>query len=166
MLIEYEFFRDDKNYTLKTIQAFSKDQLIHEWTAQVLKAYNQQHNPIGIMDDFMLQLKDQIAVGADLLDESYDIAAAAFRLSHQDLEMELDWNAREEMDDYYLAWKSIFAAWIVELSAIQNIQRAVIKYATQGAGFNHDMLKTSVRRAILRFFKLRMRSKRLYKMSA
>lgn len=166
MLIETDYFVDDKNYVLKTVQAFNKHQLIGDWTTQILQAYNRQHNPMGLVDDFILELQEQISVGAELLDEAYDIVAAAYRFSHHDQIMQLDWNARSEMEQYTSDWKVIFKSWIIQLSTIPEIQRAVIKYATQGKSINSQFLKTGIRRAVLRYFKLRMRSKRLYRMSA
>ncbi len=166
MLIETDYFPDDKNYVLKTVQAFNKHQLIGDWTTQILRAYNQQHNPMGLVDDFILELQEQISVGAELLDEAYDIVAATYRFNHQDRPMQLDWNARSEMEQYTADWKSVYAQWIAQLSSIPEIQRAVIKYATQGGNINSQFLKTGIRRAVLRYFRLRMRSKRLYRMSA
>ncbi|MEM6830656.1 MAG: hypothetical protein AAF551_09055, partial [Bacteroidota bacterium] len=70
------------------------------------------------------------------------------------------------MERYDEEWKNKYKEWIAVLSQSKDIQRPIIKFATQREGFNHDFLKATIRRSILGYFKLRIRSQKLFKVSA
>jgi hypothetical protein len=166
MLIEEKYFPQDKNYLLKSVQAFSKDSLLNFWLKQILIAYNMQHNPMGLEDDFILELKKKIHLGKELLEDNYDILAAIYRHDHSDNQLEIMWDGRSHMDAYDAEWKEMYTTWTANLSRIKEIQRPVIKYAVSESGVNHQFLKQCIRRAILSYFGLRMRSRTIYRASA
>lgn len=166
MLIEEKYFKQDKNYLLKSVQAFSKESLLNTWIDELLRAYNQQHNPMGFEDDFTIQLKAEIAKGKELLEDNYDILAAIYRFNHSDNQLEFNWDGRSHMETYHEEWKERFGQWTVELSLVKEIQRPVIKYATQGTGINNEFLLISIRKAILSHFDLRLKAQRLSQLSA
>lgn len=166
MLIEERFFTQDKNYLLKSVQAFSKDMLLKEWIQQVFHSYNTQHNPMGLEDDFIIELKQKISYGEEILKDIYDVLAAIYRYDHADNQLEFQWDGRTHMEVYDSEWKSMYSHWITELSLIKEIQRPVIKYAMSEGTVNHTFLIQSIRRATLSYFSLRMRSNTLYRVSA
>lgn len=166
MLIEEKYFSQDKNYLLKSVQAFSKESLLDAWLQQILAAYSQQHNPMGLEDDFIIELKQKISRGIELLIDNYDILAAIYRHNHADNQLEIMWDGRSHMEAYDADWKEMYAKWIQQLSLVKDIQRPIIKYAVSEGGINHDFLKQSIRRAILGHFGLRMRAQTLYSAKA
>lgn len=166
MLIEEKYFAQDKNYLLKSVQAFSKENLLNEWLQQILHSYTLLHNPMGLEDDFFIALKERISRGKELLENNYDIVAAIYRHEHADNQLEIMWDGRTHMEAYDSDWKSMYAKWVGELSLNKDIQRSVIKFAVSGQGVNHTFLKQSIRRAILAHFGLRMRAHTLYSVSA
>lgn len=166
MLIEEKYFQQDKNYLLKSVQAFSKEILLDQWLQQILLAYSTQHNPMGLEDDFIIELKKKIAFGKDLLTDNYDVLAAIYRHDHADNQLEIMWDGRSHMEAYDSDWKEMYAEWIKQLSFIKEIQRPVVKYAVSEGGINHTFLKQSIRRTILSHFDLRMRSQTLYRTKA
>jgi hypothetical protein len=166
MLIEEKYFKQDKNYLLKSVQAFSKEMLLDRWIQQIFLSYNQLNNPMGLEDDFIIALRNKINKGKELLEENYDILAAIYRFNHSDNQLEFNWDGRSHMESYDEEWKARYNKWIVCLSSIKEIQRPVIKYATQGDGLNNDFLVLSIRKAILSHFNLRLRSHSLYQLSA
>ncbi|SNT26007.1 hypothetical protein SAMN05421640_3010 [Ekhidna lutea] len=166
MLIEEKYFAQDKNYLLKSVQAFSKEVLLNEWLQQILRSYSFQHNPMGLEDDFIIELKQKIHFGKELLEANYDILAAIYRHDHADNQLEIMWDGRSHMEAYDADWKSMYQSWIEKLSLVKEIQRPIIKYAVSEGDINHTFLKQSIRRAILSHFGLRMRSQTLYRVSA
>lgn len=166
MLVEEKFFKQDKNYLLKAVQAFSKESLLHEWTQQLFKAYNLQHNPMGLTDGFILELEQKIIRGKQLLEDNYDLLAAIYRFNHSDNQLEFNWDGRSHMETYDEEWKAMYRTWLKELSLIKEIQRPVIKYAIQDADVNSEFLQISIRKALLAHFNLRLKSHTLYKLSA
>ena len=166
VLIEEKYFTQDKNYLLKSVQAFSKESLLNEWINVILKAYSQQHNPMGLEDDFIVGLKTKLTRGKDLLADNYNILAAIYRHNHSDNQLEIMWDGRSHMEAYDADWKKMYLQWANHLSLIKEIQRPVIKYAVSDADMNHSFLSQSIRRAILSHFGMRLRSQTLYKVSA
>ena len=81
MSIEDKYFDHDKNYLLKTVQAFSKESLQMDWTILTLDGYMSIENPLGLEDDFSINLKSKIHKGAYILDESYDLLSAIYLTS-------------------------------------------------------------------------------------
>lgn len=166
MLIEEKYFSQDKNYLLKSVQAFSKEILLDQWLQQILASYSLQHNPMGLEDDFIIELKKKISLAKELLEDNYDILAAIYRHNHADNQLEIMWDGRSHMEAYDSDWKEMYGGWIQQLSLIKDIQRPIIKYSVSEGGVNHTFLKQSIRRAILSHFDLRMRSQTLYRVSA
>ncbi len=166
VLIEEKYFPQDKNYLLKSVQAFSKEILLDNWLQQVLISYNRQHNPMGLEDDFIIELKKKISKSKELLEDNYDILAAIYRHNHADNQLEIMWDGRSHMEAYDSDWKEMYAAWIERLSMIKEIQRPLIKYAVSENGVNHLFLKQAIRRAILSHFNLRMRAQTIVRAKA
>lgn len=166
MLVEDKFFSQDKNYLLKTVQAFSKDYLLHKWLKAILKAYHQQHNPMGLEDDFTIELQQKIGSARVLLESSYDLLAAVYRLNHGDNQLSFQWDGRTHMEVYDAEWKSWFEVSTAKLSLIKEIQRPILRYAVSNQQTNNDFLKQSIRRGIFGFFKVRLRSRLMYQLSA
>jgi hypothetical protein len=166
VLIEEKYFQQDKNYLLKSVQAFSKEPLLDQWLTQILTAYNHQHNPMGLEDDFIIELKQKIHFGKALLEDNYDILAAVYRFRHGDNQLEIRWDGRSHMEAYDEEWKSVFSKWIEALSLIKEIQRPIIRYAISNTETNSTFLSQSLRRGILNHFNLKLRSQRLHQASA
>lgn len=166
MLIEEKYFSQDKNYLLKSVQAFSKEALLDQWLQEILNAYHLLHNPMGLVDDFIIELREKIHLGKELLEDNYDVLAAIYRHDHADNQLEIMWDGRSHMEAYDSDWKEMYEQWIAKLSQIKEIQRPIIKYVVSESGVNHQFLKQSIRRAMLSHFGLRMRSQTLYRVSA
>ncbi|MFK7953004.1 MAG: hypothetical protein AB8B73_09175 [Ekhidna sp.] len=163
MLIEEKYFQQDKNYLLKSVQAFSKEGLLDSWLKQVFIAYNNQHNPMGLEDDFIIELRSKIHIGKSLLVDNYDILAAAYRLLHGDNQLEIRWDGRSHLDAYDEEWKATFNKWVTNLCLIKEIQRPIIRYAISSSEVNSTFLSQSLRKGILSYFKLKLKSQKLYR---
>lgn len=163
MLIEEKYFQQDKNYLLKSVQAFSKESLLNDWLDQILISYNYQHNPMGLEDDFIIELKSKIHLGKALLENNYDILSAIYRYIHGDNQLEIRWDGRTHLEAYDEEWKTTFAKWAERLSMIKEIQRPIIKYAISGSESNNTFLVQSLRRGILNHFGLKLKAQRLYR---
>lgn len=166
MLVEEKYFKSDKNYLLKNVQAFSKDYLLEQWTEVAFEYYNKQHNPMGLIDDFIIELRAKLIKSTILLDGPYDILAASYRLLYGDNQLTFNWDGRSHMEIYDEEWKEKYFEWIKVLSNQNDIQRSIIKYAITQEGINTTFLSQCIKRGILGYFNLRLRSKTLYKVSA
>ena len=167
MTIEQKYFPTDKNYFLKTVQAFSKEMLLNEWTEAAFNGYMKSENPMGLMDDFTLSLKEKIGNGKTVLDEVYDILAAIYRHKNGDNQLSFMWDGRTHMDFYDDAWKATYRSWIDSLCLKPEIYRAIVKAAVSDNKMNSDFLKASIRRTIFKTYKVKVtRSNKLHSLSA
>ncbi len=155
MSITFKYFDQDKNYLLKTVQAFSKDRLLPTWTKQAYEGYLTQENPLGLEDDFTREVRTQIMKGVYILDEAYELLAAIYRFHHGDNQLSFLWDGRSHMQHYDEQWEAQFKEWTRTLSLQKEVYRGVIKAALDD-GAPADFLKQSVRRAVLRHFQMRV----------
>lgn len=166
MLVEEKYFVQDKNYLLKTVQAFSKEILLKSWLEETLKAYTFQHNPMGLEDDFIIELRAKIESSKSLIADLYDVLAAIYRYDHGDNQLEFQWDGRTHMEVYDADWKAMYTHWVQQLSLMKEIQRPIIRYAVSDGATNTEFLQQSIKKGILSFFKVRMRTQTLYRVSA
>ena len=167
MSIEERYFPSDKNYLLKTVQAFSKHMLLEKWAGEAYNGYMQQENPLGLEDDFTLSIKTEIPKGTFILEDVYDVLAAVYRYKHGDNQLTFLWDGRTHMEHYDEEWRSIFQQWIVVLCQHKEVYRTIIKAAMADTRTNTDFLSITIRRFVLKHFNVRLtRSQRLIAMTA
>lgn len=136
------------------------------WVQELLNAYNQQHNPMGLEDDFTIELRTKIFLGKDLLTDIYDLLAAIYRHDHGDNQLAFQWDGREHMEVYDAEWKDSYAKWIRQLSLVKEVQRPILRYAVSGDQVNSEFLRQSIRKGVLSYFSMRLKSQTLYRVSA
>lgn len=151
---------------MKTVQAFSKEKLLLDWLDEVLSCYSFQHNPMGLEDDFIIELRAKITASKPLIEDLYDVLAAIYRYDHADNQLEFQWDGRTHMEVYDADWKAMYTGWIKQLSLLKEIQRPIIRYAVSGNLTNTEFLQQSIRKGILNYFNIRLRSQTLYRVSA
>ncbi len=164
--VEDKYFSQDKNYLLKTVQAFSKENLLEQWLQEILNAYNLQHNPMGLEDDFTLELRRKILTSKDLVEEAYDLLAAVYRFDYGDNQLTFQWDGRTHMEVYDADWKAMYQHWTKQLSLIKEIQRPIVRHAVSSGITNTEFLRQSIKRGIQTYFGVRIRSNSLYRISA
>lgn len=121
---------------------------------------------MGLEDDFIIELKEKIGVAKELLYDLYDVLAAVYRYDHDDNQLSFQWDGREHMEVFDAEWKAMYHQWIQQLSLIKEVQRPVIRYAVSGTQVNTEFLRQSIRKGILSYFNIRLRSQSLYRISA
>ncbi|MCP4458226.1 MAG: hypothetical protein GY816_09425 [Cytophagales bacterium] len=167
MSIEQKYFNQDKNYLLKTVQAFCKNLLLETWASEAYQAYMSLENPMGLEDDFTLSIKLEIKKGTYVLEEAYDLLAAIYRLKEGDNQLSFVWDGRTHMEYYDEQWRSIFNSWMLGLCQKQEVYRAIIKASLADKTTNTDFLESSIKRAVLDHFQIRItRSKKMHVLTA
>lgn len=160
MSIDEKYFATDKNYLLKTVQAFSREMLLDIWTKNAFSGYMVMENPMGLEDDFTRNLKEEISNGKEILHQGYDLLAAIYRYKFGDNQLAFLWDGRTHMEFYDEIWKETFQDWTLSLSRKPEVYRAVIKASMAGYGTNVDFLENSIKRCILKSFNVRLSRKR------
>jgi hypothetical protein len=156
MSIEQKYFPTDKNHLLKTVQAFAKDRLLSTWTSEAYQGYLKAENPLGLEDDFTLFLKSKIQNAAFILEEAYDLMAAIYRLRHGDNQLSFMWDGRTHMEYYEEEWTHWFRQRTTVLCEQKDVYRVILKAALADHKTNTLFLKATLRRALLRYFQLKL----------
>lgn len=167
MSLDQKYFPSDKNYLLKTVQAFSKEALLQEWTKQAYDGYMRNENPMGLEDDFTLYIKTEIKKGISILEEPYDLLAAIYRYKYGDNQLSFLWDGRTHMEYYDELWRDTYLDWTRKVCDKPDVYRSIIKAAMAEKNVNIDFLKMGIRRALLKSFKVRIsRAQKLHALSA
>jgi hypothetical protein len=167
MSIEERYFSADKNYLLKTVQAFSKHLLLEKWANEAYNGYMCQENPLGLEDDFTLSIKSDMTKGVYILEDLYDAIAAVYRYKHGDNQLSFLWDGRTHMEHYDEEWRTTFQNWCTTLCQHKEVYRTIIKAAMADQKTNTDFLAMTMRRFVLKHFNVRLtRSQRLMVLSA
>jgi hypothetical protein len=167
MSIDQKYFPQDKNYLLKTVQAFSKDYLLRRWAHLSFEAYMVCENPLGLQDTFTLGLQEKMLDGAHILGQAYDVLAAIYRYKQGDNQLEFIWDGRTHMEYYDEEWKKTFEAWAFQLCMQREVYRQVIRAAFIDPRMGTDFLQASVRRTALAHFGVKLsRARHLLAQSA
>ncbi len=167
MSLDQKYFPQDKNYLLKTVQAFSKEVLISGWADHCYQGYMRNENPMGLEDDFTIHIKSEIQKGTFILEEVYELLSAIYRFREGDNQLSFVWDGRTHMEYYDEKWKITFIEWVDELSRKPEIYRAVIKASLADGMTNTTFLQASIKRAVLNHFHIRLtRSQKIHTLTA
>lgn len=163
MLYQDRYFKQDKNSILRAAQGFVEPQLVRRWVDVALDTYMQLENPMGLVDDFILELRAVEKYDTSFLQELYDILAAIYRYRKGDNQLEIIWDGRSHYEVYAENWSEEFNQWILFLCKKPEVYRAIIKACILQQPVNHKFLFYNLRRTILVHFELRIGKNRFLK---
>lgn len=163
MLYQDKYFKQDKNSILRAAQGFVEPQLLKRWADVALDTYMQLENPMGLVDDFILELRSIETYDTAFLQELYDILSAVYRYKKGDNQLEIIWDGRSHYEVYAENWSETFEEWIRLLCQKPDVYRAIIKASILQQPMNHKFLFYGLRRAILAHFQLNIGKNRYLK---
>lgn len=163
MQYQDKYFDQDKNSILRAAQGFVEPQLLQLWVERALQGYNINENPMGLVDDFILELQSVETFDTEFLSELYSILSAIYRLKKGDNQLEIIWDGRSHYEVYAEAWITEFEAWMDHFCNQPEIYRAIIKVCVLKYGTNNKFLFYGIRRNILSHFKVEIGRNRMLK---
>lgn len=158
-----KYFDQDKNSILRAAQGFVEPQLLQRWVEIAFEGYMQMENPMGLVDDFILQLKSVEEYDTTFLQELYEIVSAIYRYERGNNQLEIIWDGRSHYEVYAEAWSETFEEWMKYFCLKPEIYRAIIKACILKQGTNSKFLYYGVRRTILGHFKLKITRTKMLK---
>ncbi|MFY0606612.1 MAG: hypothetical protein JXR10_07850 [Cyclobacteriaceae bacterium] len=162
MTYQDKYFDQDKNTILRAAQGFVEPQLLQKWVEIAFDSYMKLENPMGLVDDFILELQSIKVFDTSLLEELYEILTAVYRYEKGDNQLEIIWDGRSHYEVYAENWSSCFEEWTSIFCQKPEVYRAIIKACILKQPTNHKFLYYGIRRIILDHFKLQIsRNKQL-----
>lgn len=163
MLYQDKYFKQDKNSILRAAQGFVEPQLLRRWAEIALESYMQLENPMGLIDDFILELESIKKYDTSFLQELYEIMAAIYRYKKGDNQLEIIWDGRSHYEVYAENWSAEFEDCVKAFCMKPEVYRAIIKACILQQGNNNKFLFYGIRKVILNHFRMRIGRNKLLK---
>lgn len=158
-----KYFNQDKNSILRAAQGFIEPQLLTVWVEKALEGYNVNENPMGLVDDFILELQSVEEFDTEFLSELYSLLAAIYRLKKGDNQLEIIWDGRSHYEVYAENWRAEFELWMKYFCNQPEIYRSIIKVCVLKYGTNNKFLFYGIRRNILTYFNVEIGRNKMLK---
>jgi hypothetical protein len=101
-------FPSDKNYILSQAQEAQKEYLLSYLVDFVKSYYLQNYNPLGLIDDTILEIKNSGKFPFDAFEEFYHDLAAIFRFRHGEVQLSFLFDGTTHYDKYKKDWEIFF----------------------------------------------------------
>lgn len=163
MLYQDKYFDQDKNSILRAAQGFVEPQLLKRWVEVAFESYMLMENPMGLEDDFILQLKKVRKYNTFFLEELYEIMSAIYRFKKGNNQLEIIWDGRSHYEVYAENWSLEFEQWVKFFSLRPDIYRAIIKACILKEKVNHRFLYYGMRKTILAHFRIKVTRNKMLK---
>ena len=122
-------FPSDKNYILSEVQASQKRSLLLFLAKYVKDYYLQHHNPLGLEDDTILEIKKSRKFPLDAFDEFYHDLATIYRFKHGVVQLEFLFDGSSHNEKYTREWEDFFKQHIRFFCLNRYFIRAVLDIA-------------------------------------
>lgn len=122
-------FPSDKNYILNEVQASQKDTLLKFLVDFVKNYYLQHHNPLGLEDDTILEIKKNRGFRIDAFSEFYHDLATIYRFKFGEVQLEFLFDGSSHIDKYKQEWENFFKEHILLFCLNRYFIRAVLDIA-------------------------------------
>ncbi|MBL3654883.1 hypothetical protein [Fulvivirga sediminis] len=123
----HKYFKLDKNYILEQAQIDSEQELIVYLIDFVKKYYQDQFNPLGLVDEPVKTIKAHKTEYTDRLIEFYRNLAGVYRYKNSDNQLELLFDGQDHYAKYTRDWKETYKNWLVEFCGKPNFIKAVLE---------------------------------------
>lgn len=101
-------FPSDKNYLLTEVQASQKISLLQYLVKHVKQYYLNNYNPLGLIDDTIIEIQKEKRFSFDSFDEFYHDLAAIYRFKHGEVQLEFLFDGSSHDQKYVNEWIGFF----------------------------------------------------------
>lgn len=127
MTVSRPLFPQDKNYTLKEVQADTKTALLERLARKVRNTYLSRCNPLGLEDDTVRVINSCEEFFLEHLDNFYWELAGVFRYQLGSNQLEFIFSGKSHYDQYIGDWIDAFDLWIEDFIRSPYFIRAVLE---------------------------------------
>lgn len=103
-----KLFPSDKNYILSEVQASQQNSLLQYLVSYVKQYYQQNYNPLGLIDDTILEIQKEKDFPIETFDEFYHDLAAIYRFKHGEVQLEFLFDGTSHGNKYINEWGNFF----------------------------------------------------------
>ena len=105
-----KLFHLDRNYLLQEAQRQLKTELLKDFALRAINGYQVIHNPLGLVDDTVIQIKtyEPSSKQLEAFEVFYKKLAAIYRYEYGDNQLEIVWDGRSHQEYYGELWSAFF----------------------------------------------------------
>ena len=119
-------FPADKNHILMEVQTSQRNALLLELVNFVKAYYFHHFNPLGLIDDTILEIQKQKDFPLEAFDEFYHDLAAVYRFKHGEVQLGFLFDGSTHYDKYTREWEDYFRQSIRTFCANKFFIKAVL----------------------------------------
>jgi hypothetical protein len=160
------FFPYDKNYILKEAQLKSKELLLNDTVLITRDIFEKLENPMGLVDDFMLELRNENVFDLQSLDKFYELASVIYRFKFGNNQLSFIWDGSSHFEQYQKEWTEKYHQWVFEFAQSKTFRRIILKSCILEKGQNHSMLTGHLNRFLLSKYNLKVNKNQQLKKAA
>ncbi|MGC4021892.1 MAG: hypothetical protein QM734_08080 [Cyclobacteriaceae bacterium] len=147
----------DKNYLLEEAQLSLQEELLTELVEIVKDAFARKTNPLGLLDDFGLKIKNYQVSNLKPLNNFYQNVCGVYRFKNSDNQLEFAWDGREHLEKYKEEWTRVFLNWVVSFCKQELFVQAVLDLTVFLPENRHaDLAENRMNNFMLRQFEVKM----------
>jgi hypothetical protein len=128
-LKQRKLFSNDKNFILREVQHSSRNTLLKELVRLSKEYYLSHHNPLGLIDDIINQIKASTNFPSEAFDAFYHDLCAIYRYQYGEVQLEFLFDGRSHWQKYENDWVEFFKKQCTEFCANRFFLRAVLDIA-------------------------------------
>ncbi|MBS1681437.1 MAG: hypothetical protein JST48_06975 [Bacteroidetes bacterium] len=152
-----KFFPLDKNYLLEAAQLALQEKLLTQLVEIVKDSFAQKSNPLGLLDDFSLKIKNHQAQNLKPLNNFYQNICGVYRFKNSDNQLEFVWDGREHLEKYKEEWSRVFTNWVTDFCKQELFIQAVLDLTVFLPENRHaDLAENRMNNFMLRQFEVKM----------
>jgi len=122
-------FPSDKNYLMFEAQESQKEKLLNFLVKYCKNFYLQNHNPLGLVDDTILEIINSNDFPEEAFDEFYHDLGAIYRFKYNEVQLEFLFDGSTHYDKYSREWIDFFKQHIYAFCSNRFFLRAVLDIA-------------------------------------
>ena len=153
-----KWFMMDKNYILKEAQLVLKEQLVY-WTVKYAREfYQQNHNPLGLLDETARLVNETQFHDFELLEPFYAKIASVYRYRHGETQLELLFDGESHYEKYKKEWAETYKQWVHQLFSKWLTLRAILEITVYKRHAKHELelVNQRLQHYLEDFFKIRL----------
>lgn len=122
-------FPSDKNYILGEVQTSEKESLLQYLVRYVKQYYLDHHNPLGLIDDTILEIQREKRFPIEAFDEFYHDFSTIYRFKHGEVQLEFLFDGTSHYEKYVFDWVNFFKQNVHTYCTNRHFVRAILDIA-------------------------------------
>ncbi|MCC5930107.1 MAG: hypothetical protein JJU28_12730 [Cyclobacteriaceae bacterium] len=150
-------FPHDKNYILMQAQEDMRKALLRDMVEMVKANYEAFHNPLGLIDDTILQIRQSKRYPVEPFMDFYHDLSVIYRYKFGEVQLEFIWDGRSHYQKYCDDWQVYFKQSVSQLCHTESFVKVVLAISVfMKPGTRNKLVKNRLRNLLTQRFELKI----------